>query len=131
MAKKKSGGPNKSEAIRDYYAANPTAKPKEVAEALSKQGISVTPAFVSTIRSTSKTKKKTGKRGRPAGRKTARKTARKTGRRVGRPATARRGTAARGDVSLDSLVRVKEIVDEMGGVEDARSALAALERLQD
>ena len=127
MAKKKSSGPNKSQAIRDYYAANPGAKPKEVAEALSKEGVSVTPAFVSTVRSTSKTKKKTGKRGRPAGRKTARK----TGRRVGRPAATRRGAAASADVSLDSLVRVKAIVDEMGGVEDARSALAALEKLQD
>lgn len=127
MAKKKSGGPNRSEAIRSYYAANPNAKPKEVAEALSKQGISVTPAFVSTVRSTSKGKKKTGKRGRPAGRKTARK----TGRPVGRPSTARRSAASSDQVSVDSLMRAKELVNEMGGVEDARYALEALERLRD
>lgn len=127
---KKSGGPNKSEAIRDYYAANPTAKPKDVAEALSKQGVTVTPAFVSTIRSTSK-KKKVGKRGRPAATKAGRKSARKSARRGGRPATTRRAVSASDEVSIDALLKVKRIVDEMGGVEDARNALSALEKLRD
>ncbi|MGV3485606.1 MAG: hypothetical protein ACO1RT_14415, partial [Planctomycetaceae bacterium] len=55
---KKSGGPNKSQAIRDYYAAHPNAKPKEISAELKKAGIDVTPAFISTIRSTSMGKKK-------------------------------------------------------------------------
>ena len=63
---KKTNGPNKSQAIRDYYAANPEAKPKQVVEALAAQGVDVSAAFVSTIKSTSMTKgsrKAGGKRG--------------------------------------------------------------------
>ena len=127
---KKSGGPNKSKAIRDYYNAHPTAKPKEVAEALSKEGITVTPAFVSTIRSTSK-KKKVSKRGRPSTRQSARPSTRPSARRGGRPSTTRRAVSSPDEVSIDSLLKVKRIVDEMGGVEDARNALAALEKLRD
>ena len=46
---------NKSSAIRDFMAANPNAGPKEVADTLSKQGIKVSPAFVSTIKALTKT----------------------------------------------------------------------------
>ena len=109
MAKKK--GPNKSQAIRDYYKSHPDAKPREVVVALKKKGIVVNAQFVSTIRSVSK--KKGGKIGRP-------------GRPVGS------GRRARPDeVSLDSLLKIKEIVDEMGGIGQARSALSALEQLVD
>lgn len=99
---------NKSEEIRNYYKANPSAKPKEVAIALKKKGISVTPQFVSTIRSVSK--RKNGKVGRP-----------------GRPPGS--GTTRKGAVSFDSLMKVKEIVDEIGGIEETRVALTALEKL--
>jgi len=129
MAKKKSGGPNKSQAIRDYFAAHPDAKPKEAAEELSKQGLSVTPGFASTIRSNSKTKK-SGKRGRPSKSTAGRSAANKSVRGNGRSSNARRASPA-GEVSIDSLVKVKRIVDEMGGVEDARNALTALEKLRD
>ena len=110
MARKKTGAAvNKSQAIREYYDANPFAKPKEVANELKKKGIQVTPAFVSTIRSTSKRKGgKIGKPGRPVG---------STNRRLN------------GDVSVEALVQVKQIVDEMGGIPQARAALAALEKL--
>ena len=109
MAKRKDVGANKSEAIRDYYKANPQAKPKEVASELKKKGIQVTPAFVSTIRSTSK--KKNGVIGRP-------------GRPVG--STTKRSN---GEVSYESLLQAKKIVDQMGGIDEARNALTALENL--
>ena len=38
---KKSKGPNKSQAIRDYYKSNPKAKPKDVVTALKKKGVDV------------------------------------------------------------------------------------------
>lgn len=108
---KKSKGPNKSKAIRDYYDAHPNAKPKEVVVALKKKGIHVNAQFVSTIRSVSKKKGgKIGRPGRPVG----------SGRRPGS-----------GEVSYDSLLRVKRIVDEMGGIGQARNALTALEQLTD
>jgi hypothetical protein len=35
------------------------------------------------------------------------------------------------EISYESLLKVKQIVREMGGIEDARSALTALEHLLD
>ena len=115
MAKKKSGV-NKSQAIREYRKANPRHKPKQIAAELSKKGIKVSPQFVSTILSTSKKKKTIGKPGRPKG-----------------SVSGRRGRPGRGsqEVSYDALLRVKKIVSEMGGIEDARKALTALEQLMD
>lgn len=67
MAKKKSA--NKSQLIRDYKEANASASPKEIAEALSKAGASVSAQFVSTVLSNAKKKsgKAPGKRGRKLG----------------------------------------------------------------
>jgi hypothetical protein len=67
MAKKSASGINKSELIRSYVAANPGAKPKAIAAALSTQtGEKFTPTFVSTIKTKLKKDggKKPGKRGR-------------------------------------------------------------------
>jgi hypothetical protein len=115
MAKKKAGV-NKSKAIRDWKQANPRHKPKQIAAALGKKGIKVTPGFVSTILSTSKKKKTIGKPGRPKGSRTV-----QAGRSP-KPST---------EISYESLLKVKQIVREMGGIEDARSALTALEHLLD
>ncbi len=42
---------NKSEAIRDYFNANPKAKAQEVADALTKKGITVSVGLVNTVKS--------------------------------------------------------------------------------
>ena len=42
---------NKSEAIRDYYKANPKAKTSEVIDALGKKGITVTTGLVTNVKS--------------------------------------------------------------------------------
>jgi hypothetical protein len=124
MAKRKQSGAsakprvNKSQAIRDYKKAHPTHKPAKIAEALGRQGIKVSAQFVSTILSTSKKKKKIGKPGRPKGSVTNRKK---------RPAS----QVSNSDVSFDSLLKVKQIVIEMGGIPQARAALRALEQLMD
>ena len=126
MAKKKAPSVNKSKTIRDHSAANPTHKPKQIAEELAKKGIQVSPQFVSTILSTSKKKTKTRKAGRPKGSKSG--PAARTPTRRGRPA---KNPAEKSDVSLASLIKVKEVVREMGGVEKVRAALDALESLLD
>ncbi len=127
MAKKKSG-PNKSAAIRAYYEANPNAKPKEVQEGLEAQGVKTTTAFISTIRTNMKKGVGGGRRGRPA----------KTGAGPGRPAggTKRKGAGRpaasakkSNEVSVESLLKVKEVVQQMGSVDEARAALNALEKL--
>ena len=120
MAKKKSGGVNKSQLIRDYRKAHPNQKPKQIAAELAKKGIKVSPQFVSTILSTSKKKKKIGKPGRPKGSKSAGRSSAAAGRR-----TSTRST----NISIESLIKVKEIVKEMGGIDEARKALTALEQL--
>ncbi|KLU06972.1 hypothetical protein RISK_000773 [Rhodopirellula islandica] len=124
---KKSGGPNKSQSIRDYYGANPDAKPMEVAAELSKKGIVVTPAFVSTVKSTTM-----GKSAKKSARKSAKKPAasvkKTTGAKRGRPVGST-NKATSNEVSLDSLIQVKKIVEEMGSVQDAKNALTALEKL--
>lgn len=121
MAKKKSGGPNKSAAIRDYVTANPGAMPKEIVDAMKAQGVDVSTAFVSTIKS-----KTVG-----GGRK------KKSGRKVGRPKAAAtpaaaskgRSSKAEGNLSLDQLLKAKRLADELGGVAKARATLEALEKI--
>ncbi len=116
---KKSSGPNKSQAIRDYYTANPTAKPKEVAAELKKAGLDVSTAFISTIRSTTMGKKKKTVKAAP-------RTAAKPG--PGRPpVTAKKAVS----ISIDSLVKAKGLVKELGGIDNAMATLSALKRLTD
>ncbi|MGO9109734.1 MAG: hypothetical protein ACLP9L_10910 [Thermoguttaceae bacterium] len=43
---------NRSQAIRDYYKANPKAKSSEVIDALGKKGITVTTGLVNNVKST-------------------------------------------------------------------------------
>lgn len=143
---KRSGGPNKSAAIRDYLETNADAKPKEIVEHLKSQGMDVTPAFVSTIKSkllssgqisagsgggAAKTAAKaTKRRGRPKG---AAKKATRRGRapKAAAPAAtaAPAGRAASGNVSIDGIVLAKKLADQLGGVDKARAALAALEKI--
>jgi hypothetical protein len=106
MARKAKTG-NKSAAIRDYKAANPTAAPKEIADALGKSGVSISAQFVSTVLSNAK--KKGGKVG-------------KRGRKPGRP------VAVPVD-NLQQLIQVKKLVDQMGGLEKAKAAMDALAQI--
>lgn len=109
MAKKAKGGPNKSLEIRNYKEANPTASPKEIAEALNKAGVSVSAQFVSTVLSNAKKKGgKIGKRGRKPGRKAG---------------------AAVSVGGMEQLIKAKKMADALGGVEKAQAALNALAQL--
>ena len=55
MAKEKV---NKTQAVRDYIKANPEAKNREVAESLTKAGVTVSPNYVAGIRGKIKTRRK-------------------------------------------------------------------------
>ena len=109
MAKKAAAGPNKSKAIRDYKSSHSGAGPKDIAAALAEQGVKVTPGFVSTVLSNAKRKGRKGKRkgGRPAG------AAAKPGRKD----------------PLSQLVLAKRMVDQFGGVDQARAALNAIAQI--
>lgn len=124
MAKKNSG-PSKSQEIRDFYAANPNAKPRQVVEALAEKGIVVSPAFVSTIKSTSAKKGAKPKRAAKVAKSA------KVSVRGRRPATARAaGRRSSGvELSIETLIKTKGLVKELGGIDNVISALQALKRL--
>ncbi|MFO0816351.1 MAG: hypothetical protein U1A77_00335 [Pirellulales bacterium] len=87
---------------KGHKAANPTAGPKEISEALSKSGVDVTPAFVSTMLSLAK--KKGGKA--------------KRGRKVAVPVN-----------NLQQLIQAKKLVEQLGGVAKTREAVNVLARI--
>jgi hypothetical protein len=99
---------NKSQAIRDYCEANPDAGPTEVAAELKKQGIQVSTAMVSTVKTLAKKRKK--------------------GR--GRKKAARGAKPASDKIALSSLITAKKMAESLGGIEKAQATLAALAKLQ-
>ena len=122
MARKRGGGASKSDLIRTTSTENPTAGPTEIAKLIqTAHNIKVSPAMVSTVLSQDRTRGgKPAKRGRPP------KSAGKAGRKA---AATGGGRGGRGGVSVDALVRVKKLADEMGGVAEAKRALDALSQL--
>lgn len=109
MAKRKV---NKSEKAREYMAKNPKAGPSAVAEALGKQGIKVSAQQVSTIKANAKKSKTAGKAKAPRGRK---------------PVAAANGS----DAYLKQLVAAKEFSASVGGVDNAKKLLTAIQKLVD
>jgi hypothetical protein len=101
MAKK--AGVNKSQAIRDALAENPRKPPREIAEILASKGVKVSAQYVSIVKSNAKGKKK---------RKTARVP--KPGKRS----------------SLGSLGAAVDFIRAAGGLQQAKSALAAVEAIK-
>jgi hypothetical protein len=104
---------SKSDAIRAALDANPDKMPKEIAEILQAQGLDVTPQMVSTTKFNMKSKKE-----QPAATKAA-------------PRKARVATKAADAVSLDSLKKAKELAMQLGGIKQAKAAIAALAELVD
>src|SRR5690348_414154 len=97
---------NKSAAVRDHLAKNPAAGPTEVAAALTKQGVKITPAYVSTVKALLK---KAGTNAKASG-----------GKRRGRPTRSSRG----GDVvSIAGLLEARRFAERVGGVENASRLL--------
>ena len=116
MAKRKrtssSGTISKSQAVRDYLAAHPDAKPKEIAPALSAAyGITITPPMISMIKSKTKAQGRQRARGNPPRKQ----------RSVRRPAA--------GAITIEELLLFKKSVDALGGVIRARRALDVLAEL--
>lgn len=122
MGKKRAGQVSKSQAIRDYKGANPDLKPKRISEDLTAQGYDVSAAFVSTILSTAKKKGKTVKRSAPKSQSTS-----APARSPGRP----KKVASSDNLSVEELLRMKQAVADVGGIDAAKSAISALEQLMD
>jgi transposase len=99
MAKAKRG--EKSAAIREYLAANPGVRTKDVVAALKQQGIRVSGQMVSTLK---------GKLG-------------------GEPIRKRSAAKNNRSPSIDDLIEAKKLTDRLGGVDKARAAIAVLAKL--
>ena len=105
MAKKQV---NKSQTVRDYIKAHPGTANKEVAEALTKQGIIISANHVSNIKSKMAISK--GKR-----------------KRRGKAAKA---MSAKSGVSVHEIKAAFGLLKECGGVERAKEALDAAREIQ-
>ncbi len=106
---------NKSQAVRDYIAEYPDAKPAEISAAMAERGIEVSPQAVSTIKyQASKKQGAPKRRGRPRKTDKATTSARSNGR----------------SNELQHLIAVKELADKVGGIEEAKKLLDALAKLR-
>lgn len=108
---------SKAQAIREYKKSNPNAMPKAIAEEMKKHGLNCTPQYVSMILSNDRRKggKPTRKPGRPAGSTNA--------------ASTRAKATGGAKLSVEDLLLAKKFISELGGVEKAKSAVDALEKL--
>jgi hypothetical protein len=105
---------NKTAAIKAALKANAKSTPKEISEMLQAQGLDVSPGYVSTIKTNMKAKNKKAKKAAAA------------------PASEAAGPVVPKDaVSVGLLVKAKKLVQELGGVKEARTALNALAQLMD
>lgn len=95
---------NKTQAVLQFMKSHPSAGPKEVSETLGKEGIDVSPAYVSGI----KAKAKVGK-----------------GKATGKS----KSTAVSASVSLEALVAAQKLAQKLGSITAATQALAALSQL--
>jgi hypothetical protein len=93
--------PNKSQLIRDYKTKHPTARPVEIVKALKAHKVSH--ALVGNVLHRAKGGKK-GTKGRKA-----------SGKATG--------------LTLESLLAAKKLVADLGGIENVKAALTALEKL--
>lgn len=112
MAKKRGrSGVNQSQAIRGYLAEHPEATPKEIVAGLAQQGVKVSEGLAGNVKYTSRSGRGPGKarrgRGRPPGRR-----------------------AGAGALTAQDLIEAKRLADQLGGLEQARKALEALEALR-
>lgn len=102
-----------TQAIQEYIRQHPKAGPKEIRQELGAQGVSVSASLVSAVKY-----RTGGRRGRP------------TARQASHKVRARGGALRTSGVTVEQLLEVKRIADEIGGPDSLRQALDALEQLR-
>lgn len=103
---------SKAAAIRSAaQSLGKTVRPRDVIAQLKEQGVTVTSAQVSTVlKSMGMRRKRRGRKGQAS---------------VG----ARKASAGSTQISIDNLIAAKKLVEQLGGVEQAKTAISALARL--
>lgn len=115
MAKKQA---NKTQAVRDYLKSHPGAMSGEIAAALNKQGIQITPSHVANIKSKinkTRTVKKAAKQQSPA--------------EEAVPASVKKPTKVGDTITLDQVKRVARAIKTMGGFQRASEVLDVIREL--
>ena len=135
---------NKSAAIKKVLARTPDKPPKQISEELTAKGIDVKPGYVSTIKTnlkaeaessqTTPTKKAVPKRKSVKAKRTTKKKAapkKKVRRKKRTTKKVAPETTPTSKITYDQLEQAKELAQQLGGLEKAREALAALSNLQE
>jgi len=114
---------NKTEAVKKVLVANPAMPPRQVVDTLKKKNVTVTAAYVSTIKTT--LKKNGDLSGKPAAPQVT------SGRPVGRPkGSGKKTTAAKTSISVADLQAAKALIDSVGSIDGAMQALNTLSTLR-
>ena len=112
MAKKtRSGEVNKAQAMRELLAKNPQFKAAEAVATLGEQGIKVVPSLYYYTKG-----RMSGKRGR-----------RKKARQMVANVTATMGTSPKTSDVISTIIKVKTLAGEVGGLKKLRALIDALE----
>ena len=120
MAKKVDGQVNKAEIIRSYYAANPNAKPKAIAEALKEHGVSAQYVSITLSNDRKKAGKPKSRRGRKPKAVVAAAAA------AAAPAAA---SSSANKMTLKDLLSAKGLIEATGSLSNAKAALEAYAKL--
>lgn len=130
MPRKANSNVNKSGLIRDYARTNPGVGPTELARIIEQShGVRISTAMVSTVLSNDRNRGAGPvRRGRPPMNAASAQPV------AAAPATSFPTAPAQqpamvGGISLDTLIQFKQLADQVGGVDKARTALDTLSRI--
>jgi hypothetical protein len=108
---------NKSQAVRDYLAGHPEAMPKEVMEALAKDGIKVSRVHVSTVKS--KFKKASPKAKRAA----------TVAATPAAPTAVEKPTTNGGTITLEQVKKIAHTIKTLGGHQRVTEVLEVIKEM--
>ncbi|TVS15776.1 MAG: hypothetical protein EA424_15405 [Planctomycetaceae bacterium] len=117
---------SKTAAIRAALAAHPDKMPKELAEVMKADGWDITPQSISVVKS--KLKAKPRRKARP---RAATTTAAPTAAAPAAEKAVSTPPKAADAISFDSLKKAKDLAAQLGGIKEAKAAVAALSELLD
>ena len=114
---------NKTQAVRDYLKAHPEAMSKEIAAALTKQGIKINAGHVANIKTKINREAATKKTAKKAARKPAKKPAAVI---VAAPAVVEKPTTNGGTITLEQVKKVAQMIKTIGGFQRVLEVLEVI-----
>ncbi len=122
---------SKTAAIRAALDAHPDKMPKELAEVMKAEGWNISPQSISVVKSKLKAKPKRKARPKAAASTAAATTAAPTAAAPTTEKAVSTPPKAADAVSFDSLKKAKDLAAQLGGIKEAKAAVAALSELLD